>query len=120
MIRKFTILTIILVTIFSLSTFAKSGKEKGKGDVKKDTTSNYVGVKFMDGGWFQAANEAKKEGKPIFAFVWSKNCMESMRMLEDIFTDKDVGDFFNENFINYKIDGNDIKNNMRVTAWGVN
>src|SRR5437870_5660824 len=114
--RKFYILIILTIPFLSGNFTLK----KSKDGEKKTNESSTVGVKFIDGGWYQAAGEAKKAGKPIFVFVWSKNCLESMRMLEDIFTDKEIGDFFNDNFVNYKIDGNDIKNNMRVTAWGVN
>ena len=119
MIRKLLILSLYIMSLSSVA-YAKNGHGRQQDGDKKDAENTAVGVKFVDGGWFDATSQAKKEGKPIFAFVWSKNCLESMRMLEDVFTDKEIGDFFNENFINYKIDGNDIKNNMRVTAWGVN
>jgi thioredoxin 1 len=112
--RTLTLLSIFFITL-STGAYAKGYND---GD-RKDTQNTSVGVKFLDGGWFEAVAEAKREGKPIFAFVWSNNCLESMRMLEDIFTDKEIGAFFNENFVNYKIDGNELKNNMRVTQWGV-
>lgn len=101
------IISLMVITFF-LSSYTPPHKQDG-----------IAGVHFIEGGWFEAANAARKEGKPIFAFVWGPNCLESTRMLEDIFPDSDVAEFFNENFINYKINGNDLKNNMRVSNWGV-
>ena len=43
------------------------------------------------------------EGKLVFLDVYTDWCLPCKMMDEDVFSDKELGDFFNENFISYKV-----------------
>lgn len=108
------------LTLSLLISLPFASKAASNPIVKKDTAAAqpHAKTEFVS-GWNEAEKMAKEQKKPIFTFVWSDNCLESIRMLEDIFTDEDVAEFYNQNFICYKMDANEMANNVRVSNWGV-
>ena len=62
------------------------------------------GIKFFKGSFEEALEESKRSNKPIFADFYADWCGPCKWMQRDVFTDKEVGDYFNENFISLKID----------------
>ncbi|TPE43395.1 DUF255 domain-containing protein [Pontibacter mangrovi] len=63
-----------------------------------------AGVKFEKGlSWAQIQEKAKKENKYIFVDVFTTWCGPCKLMERDIFPQAQVGDFFNTNFINVKV-----------------
>jgi thiol-disulfide isomerase/thioredoxin len=62
------------------------------------------GIDFFHGTWNEALEESKKQGKPIFVDAYAKWCGPCKRMASTTFVDSEVGEFFNKNFINVKID----------------
>ena len=68
------------------------------------SSSNAQGIEFFHGTWTEALAEAKEAGKPIFVDAYAVWCGPCKRMAREVFTRKDVGDFYNANFINLKID----------------
>ncbi|MEM6317955.1 MAG: thioredoxin family protein [Bacteroidota bacterium] len=67
-------------------------------------TSFADGIDFFHGTWPEALEAAKEEGKPIFVDAYAVWCGPCKRMAKEVFTRKDVGDFYNANFINLKMD----------------
>lgn len=63
-----------------------------------------TGVAFFKGTWNAAIAEAKKQQKLIFIDVYTDWCAPCKRMDAEVFPDKAVGDFYNERFINFKLD----------------
>ena len=61
-------------------------------------------IDFFHGTWSEGFQEAKKTGKPIFVDAYAKWCGPCKRMAKTTFMDKEVGEFFNEKFVNLKID----------------
>ncbi len=61
------------------------------------------GIKFFEGSWEEAIKEAKKTDKLIFVDAYTSWCGPCRNMQNNIFTHKKVGDFYNQNFINLKI-----------------
>ena len=62
------------------------------------------GIRFQDLEWTEALDQSAKTGKLVFvsAYVdWSEPCQEIEKYT---YTDKEVGEFFNENFINIRMD----------------
>ncbi len=80
------ILTIILFSVlFSLTGFAQ-------------------GIDFFHGSWDEALDLAKKDGKVIFVDAYTTWCGPCKRMAKNTFPDAAVGEYFNANFVNMKID----------------
>jgi thiol-disulfide isomerase/thioredoxin len=62
------------------------------------------GIKFMNASWEEALLNAKKENKIIFVDAYASWCAPCRMMDAKIFPKKAVGDFYNQHFINVKID----------------
>ncbi|MDX1684332.1 MAG: thioredoxin family protein [Saprospiraceae bacterium] len=62
------------------------------------------GIDFFHGTFEEALEEAKKQDKAIFVDAFTTWCGPCKRMSKYVFTDKSVGEFYNENFINMKLD----------------
>ena len=62
------------------------------------------GIDFFHGTWEEALVEAKAQEKLIFVDAYAVWCGPCKRMAKNVFTDEKVGEFYNKNFINMKID----------------
>jgi thiol-disulfide isomerase/thioredoxin len=62
------------------------------------------GIEFFHGTWPEALAKAKAEDKLIFVDAYASWCGPCKRMAAQTFPDPKAGDFFNNNFINMKID----------------
>jgi thiol-disulfide isomerase/thioredoxin len=62
------------------------------------------GMDFFHGTWEEALEEAKKEKRLIFVDAYTTWCGPCKRMSKNIFPLKEVGEFYNDNFINLKLD----------------
>ena len=62
------------------------------------------GIIFQSGlSWLQIQAKAKAEKKYIFVDTYTTWCVPCKQMEAEIFPQKEVGDFFNSNFINFKV-----------------
>ncbi|MGN6417395.1 MAG: thioredoxin family protein [Pseudobacter sp.] len=66
--------------------------------------SSTTGVQFSHGSWNEILELAKRENKAIFIDVYTEWCGPCKKMAAEIFPQQKVGEVFNANFINYKID----------------
>lgn len=80
-----------------------------------------TGIKFEKGlSWAQLREKAKKENKYIFLDCFTTWCAPCKVMEQEVFTRKNVGDFFNASFINVKAQFDSTKNdNEEVRSWYV-
>lgn len=62
------------------------------------------GIDFFEGTWKEALEKAEKEEKPIFLDAYASWCGPCKLMARRIFTQKQVGDYYNSHFINMQID----------------
>ncbi|MBL7795132.1 MAG: thioredoxin family protein [Saprospiraceae bacterium] len=62
------------------------------------------GINFFHGTWPEAMAQAKTEQKLIFVDAYASWCGPCKRMAANVFPDPQVGDYFNANFVNLKID----------------
>lgn len=63
------------------------------------------GIQFFKGTWSEAVKKAKAENKPIFLDVYATWCGPCRQLKRNTFSDKEVGEYFNSNFINVSLDG---------------
>ncbi len=71
---------------------------------KENKTSADTGIQFVDLPWAKILEKAKKEKKIIFFDAYASWCGPCKAMQKNVFTRKDVGDYFNATFINVKKD----------------
>jgi len=64
-----------------------------------------AGINFEHGTFSEALAKAKKEDKMIFVDVYATWCGPCKWMSANAFMDEEVGDYFNENFVSLKMDG---------------
>ncbi|NOQ73014.1 MAG: DUF255 domain-containing protein [Crocinitomix sp.] len=82
-----------------------------------------VGIDFFHGTWQEALAVAQEENKLIFLDAFAAWCGPCKMMARTTFKDKEVGDFFNANFINVKMDmekhaeGPRLSNDLYLTAY---
>ncbi len=81
-----------------------------------------AGIDFFQGSFEEAKALAKKEGKLIFVDAYTTWCGPCKRMSRNVFTQDEVGSFYNETFINVKLDmekgeGRDFQKHYRVSAF---
>ncbi len=68
--------------------------------------------------WAQIKEKAKTEDKYIFIDVFTTWCGPCIKMDKEVFTQKKVGDFFNRNFINVKVQADKGKNDSEsIKRW---
>ncbi|MGJ1265746.1 thioredoxin fold domain-containing protein [Sphingobacterium spiritivorum] len=77
------------------------------------------GIKFEHGlSWNQIKEKAKKENKHIFVDCFTTWCGPCKYMANTVFPQPKVGDFFNSNFINAKIQMDQTKDDSEdIKAW---
>lgn len=86
---KNTITTLLLITTLILSC--------------SDKTSSVNGIQFERASWNEVLKKAKKENKIIFVDTWASWCAPCKKLSKNIFTQQEVGAYFNDNFICYKL-----------------
>ncbi len=62
-----------------------------------------AGIRFSSKSFEEILQTAQTTGKTIFIDVYTDWCVPCKKMTEEIFPMAAVGDFYNENFINYRI-----------------
>ncbi len=68
------------------------------------TTDAQTGIQFFEAPWSEVLQQAKASGKLIFMDAYTTWCAPCKKMSRHVFTDEQVGAFYNEHFINVKMD----------------
>lgn len=68
------------------------------------STATAQGIEFFHGEWKEALAEAQKQDKLVFVDAYAQWCGPCKRMAKNVFTLSEVGDFYNGNFVNLKLD----------------
>ncbi|MEL0454669.1 thioredoxin fold domain-containing protein [Flavobacteriaceae bacterium SZ-1-7] len=61
------------------------------------------GINFENGSFQQAFNKAKKENKVLFVDGYADWCAPCKKMAKTVFMEDEVGAYFNEHFVSYKL-----------------
>jgi len=64
-----------------------------------------AGIKFFKGTWSELLEKAKAEKKPFFVDIYAVWCGPCKWMSKNTFTNAQVGEYANQNYIAYKLDG---------------
>lgn len=84
--------------MFGIAVLAQDGKTGTEAAPKQK------GMVFFQGTWAELLKESQKTGKPIFLDAYAAWCGPCRMMAANTFPDEEVGKFYNEHFINYKLD----------------
>lgn len=102
-----------IIIILTLLTWVLSGAH---------AKENSEGTKFIETSWTEILKMAKEQQKPIFIDCYTSWCGPCRQMLRDVFPQKQVGDYLNENFVVTKFDmekgdGVDLARKFEVRAF---
>lgn len=75
----------------------------------------HTGIKFFQGSWEEALKKAEQEDKLIFLDAYAAWCGPCKRMEQNTFSHPKVGNYFNEKFINFKMDMERDPNGVRLS-----
>lgn len=75
-------------------------------------------ILFCTESFRDAVYKAREHDQLIFIYVGSENC-DICERLKRVFSNEQVSEYYNEHFVNIKIDPENIRNNVRLTNWGV-
>ena len=113
-----TALVMFLMLALGTTAFAQSSAESESEHAK----SAVQGIDFFHGSFSEAKAKAAKENKLIFIDAYTVWCGPCKWMAANTFTDSAVGEFFNKNFVNMKVDmekgeGRELARRYRVAAY---
>lgn len=78
------------------------------------------GIVFFEGTWKEALELAKKENKLIFLDAYASWCGPCKMMKYKVFPSSEAGEYFNQNFINVKMDMEKGEGPELAVKYGVN
>jgi thioredoxin 1 len=90
--------------IGGLVLLATMGVQAGGRDKSATSKTDEKGIQFTEGDWATIVKKAKAENKIIFLDAYASWCGPCKLLQKNVFTRPDVGDIFNKNFINVKVD----------------
>ena len=94
---KRTIATLLITTIVAGSLFAAL-------NIKKNPVQDKTEVNFIEQDWDKTLKAAKETHKLIFLDLYATWCGPCKMLKKNTFTNKEVAEFFNTNFINASVD----------------
>ena len=93
--------TILITALILLATTVA----KPSDNPADHTANKNSGIQFHKGSWHEALKLAKAESKLIFLDLYATWCGPCKMLDKNTFPNENVGDFFNQNFINVQLDG---------------
>lgn len=70
----------------------------------KKPAESTTGIQFKESSWADALKQAAKEKKLVFVDFYTTWCGPCKMLKKNTFPDKDLGTYFNANFVNLTID----------------
>lgn len=98
--NRFWLLTLLAVVLASATTQARPAGDRKPAAPKEDSN----GIQFTEASWKDILKKAKAEKKIIFLDAYASWCGPCKLLQKNVFTQKTVGDLYNNRFINVKMD----------------
>jgi thiol:disulfide interchange protein len=96
----------LLLGVFTFLTLACKTQQQTVELLNVEQVSDEYSVSFIENGSISLLMEkAKSENKIIFLDFYADWCGPCKQMDREVFQDNQIGEFFNENFINFKVNG---------------
>lgn len=108
------ILFAILIKTFFLFTNPSSPKV-----VLYSPTEYSTEILFRESGWEKALKESKSSGKPIFLNFHATWCAPCKLMKYRTFTNNELANYLNSNYINLRLDGEEGEGKALMEAFGL-
>jgi thioredoxin-related protein len=108
------VFALIVLVVFA---FAPTFKTKA---IKNIHFEKGDGIQFIESDWNKALAEAKKQNKLIFLDAYASWCGPCKLLKKNTFPDKEVGKYFNVNFINVAVDMEKGDGPALLQKYGVN
>lgn len=102
----FTVIALMTVYVFA----------NPKVDFNTDTAD---GIQFHNGTWKEALQIAKKENKLIFLDIYATWCGPCKQLKKNTFSSAEVGAFYNQNFVNVALDGEQGEGKMLMQEYAL-
>ena len=102
----YSLAVVSLFTLLAFSSYTASPKIKD-------------GIVFEKITWEEAIKKAKTDKKYIFVDVFARWCGPCKMLKRKTFKDKEVGDYYNKNFINIAIDGETEEGRYIINKYGI-
>ncbi|WP_158638284.1 thioredoxin family protein [Panacibacter ginsenosidivorans] len=96
---RYSLLVAGLVAVIVSFAFINANPEN------KTVTTEEKGIKFIEQDWNKAMEQARANKKLIFLDIYATWCGPCKMLKKNTFTDEAAGKFFNDNFINVSVDG---------------
>ncbi|GAB3910417.1 hypothetical protein GCM10028803_50240 [Larkinella knui] len=100
----FVVLALVLNACNTTSTKSEGDKPAETSTPVVSTASTEPGIQFSEASWKTHLAKAKAENKLVFLDAYTSWCGPCKMLQKNVFTKKEVGDFFNKEFINVKVD----------------
>jgi len=104
---RFNVLFIALCIMLWTSCSSPNTEEDQQSSSESQTDSSDQGMEFFHGSFEEALALAEEEEKLVFVDVYTMWCGPCIVMQETVFPLPEVGEYFNEKFVNYKLDMED-------------
>lgn len=108
--------TILFMGVLVFIAFGIYSFKNSEVDFKEDTAE---GIQFFKGTFQEALEKAKAENKPIFLDIYATWCGPCKMLKKHTFSDKEVGNYYNANYINIAIDGETKEGRELANKYGI-
>jgi thioredoxin 1 len=97
--KKILFSGLLVVAAIIVFAFISKSKVENQTNIKADE-----GIQFIEADWSKALAKAKSQHKLIFLDAYASWCGPCKMLKRNTFPNKDVGEFFNKNFVNVAVD----------------
>jgi len=102
-------INLLLIILFTITLMCEAQQSKS--------------IDFSNTSWSQTIQKAKTENKAIFLYAYTPSCRWCKQMEKEVFNDKEVAEYYNSNFVSYKIniddgaEGEALANKLAIVAF---